>query len=365
MKSQKFIPQIEPWVGQREAKFMNKYLRSGGWLTEHSQTKEFEKKFADILGVKYAVATNNGTVALTLSLMALGVGKGDEVIVPDYTMIATPNSVFLAGAKPVFADIEPETLCLDLDKLPITKRTKAIIYVSINGRSGDIAKLKKFCQTKKIYLIEDSCQSYTSKYKDRNLGTFGEIGCFSLTPHKIITTGQGGFLATDKKELYHNIKGLKNFGRLEGGEDYHKTIGFNFKFSDVQAVIGLAQMKNIKERMKRKKAIYKFYRDRLSEIKEIEFIKTDLKETTPLFADILVPVNLRPKLSRFLKNNNIGSRAFYPSINSQPAYKGFTRNKFPVSVAMSQKGLWLPSSMSLTKGELEYVCNKIKEFFHA
>ena len=362
--SKKFINLVEPWITDKEPHLMGKYLRSGSWLAEFTKTKEFEKKFAEALGVSYAVATVNGTVALSLSLMALGIGRGDEVIVPDYTMIATPNAVLLTGAKPVFADIERETLCLDFNKLPITKKTKAIIYVSINGRSGGIVKLKKICKTKKLHLIEDSCQSFTSKHNGRFLGTFGETGCFSLTFHKIITTGNGGVIVTNRKDLYDKIKKLKNFGRLEDGADYHETIGYNFKFSDLQAVIGLAQMSNIGERVKRKKALYKFYKDRLFGVDGIEFIKTDLADTTPLFADILVPANVRPRLMQFLSKNNIGSRAFYPSINSQPAYRGFTKAKFPVSSEISQKGLWLPSSLSLKKSELDYVCKKIKEFFH-
>jgi len=364
MKKQKFINQIEPWIGSAEPHLMGRYLRSGSWLAEFDQTAEFEKKFAGFLGVDYAVAVSNGTVALTLSLMALGVGQGDEVIVPDYTMIATSNAVLLAGAKPVFADIEAETLSLDFGRLPITKMTKAIIHVSINGRSGNIVELAKICKSKNIHLIEDSCQSFTSKYQGQFLGTFGAIGCFSLTPHKIITTGQGGVMVTNRQDLYEKIKKLKNFGRLEGGGDYHETIGFNFKFSDLQAVIGLAQIGNIKERIKRKKQLYRLYQDGLSGFKEVEFVRTDLTETTPMFMDILIPAERRDKLMRFLQENRIGSRAFYPSINSQPAYRGFTKDKFPVSGAISQKGLWLPSSLFLKKNEVGYICKKIKEFFY-
>lgn len=358
------IHQIQPWITEKESRLMSRYLRSGAWLAEFAKTKEFEEKFADTIGVKYAVATNNGTVALALSLMALGIGRGDEVIVPDYTMIATPNSVLLAGAKPVFADIESETLCLDIDKLPITKKTKAVIHVSINGRSGDIIKLQKLCKANNIHLIEDSCQSFTSKYKGKFLGTFGEVGCFSLTFHKIITTGNGGVIVTNSNDLQDKIRKLKNFGRSGGGEDYHESIGFNFKFSDTQAVIGLAQLDNIAERIKRKRAMYRFYKNKLSAIPEVEFIKTDLNETTPLFGDILVPAESRSKLMDYLKKNNIGSRAFYPSINSQPAYRGYTKTKFPVSSELSQRGLWLPSSMTLTKLQLGYVCKKIKAFFN-
>lgn len=364
LSKRKFINQVEPWIGSTESRLMGRYLRSGRWLAEFDQTKEFEKKFANFLGTDYAVAVTNGTVALTLALMALEIGRGDEVIVPDYTMIATPNAVLMTGAKPVFADIEAQTLSLDLERLPITKKTKAIIHVSINGRSGDLAKLVKICQAKKIHLIEDSCQSFTSKHQGRFLGTFGKMGCFSLAPHKIITTGQGGVVVTNRKDLYKKIKKLKNFGRLEGGGDYHETVGYNFRFSDLQAVIGLAQLTNLLERIKKKKELYQLYQNGLAGVKEVEFIKTDLIQTTPMFMDILVPADRRTKLMEFLKVNQIGSRAFYPSINSQPAYAGFTKTNFPVSLAISTRGLWLPSSLFLKKSDIDYICQKIKEFFH-
>jgi len=360
----KFINQIEPWITEKESRAVGAYLNSGGWMAEFEKTEEFEKSVAEFLGVKYAIATNNGTVALSLCLMALGIGRGDEVIVPDYTMIATPNSILFTGARPVFVDVDSETMCMDINILPITKKTKAIIYVSINGRSGDIVKLRKLCKDRGIFLIEDSCQSFGSKHKGKFLGTFGDAGCFSLTFHKIISTGNGGIVVTNNKKIYDKIKKLKNFGRLEGGMDYHETVGYNFKFSDLQAVVGLIQISNIKERIKRKKELYKIYKKNLSGVSEIEFLNLDFSETTPLFVDILVPVEKRKKLMGYLKLNNIGTRAFYPSINSQPAYKGYTNKKFPVSAEISKRGLWLPSSLTLSKDQIDYVCDKIKTFFN-
>lgn len=362
----RFIPQIEPWLSSVEPRLMNAYLRSGSWLAEFSETERFERSIADLVGSRYAIATTNGTVALFLSLVALDVGHGDEVIVPDYTMIATPNAVLLAGAKPVFADIEPKSMCLDITKLPITKKTKAIIHVSINGRGGNIVKLRKLCNEKGVHLIEDSCQSLTSRVGRKYLGTFGETGCFSLTFHKIITTGNGGVVVTDSRELYDKIRGLKNFGRLDGGgADHHETIGYNFKFSDLQAIIGRAQLINISERVKRKKALYTLYQRLLGDIPEIEFLPIDLRETTPLFVDILVPADVRSDLMAHLKVRNIGTRAFYPSITSQPAYRGYSKKSFPVSRGLSQRGLWLPSSVTLKKSDVQYICRSIKEFFRA
>jgi len=359
-----FIHQIEPWVGIRERAALDRYIRSGGWLTEFNKTQEFEKIVARFLGVKYAIATNNGTVALFLALRAVGIKNGDEVIVPDFTMIATPNAVVLAGATPVLAEIEKDSLCLDSKKLRRTKKTKALIYVSINGRAGNIEAVKRWCAKNKIHFIEDACQAFGSKQGGKFLGTFGELGCFSMSPHKIITTGQGGFVVTNSKNLYEKVKRLKDFGRLKGGEDYHETLGFNFKFTDVQAVLGIGQIANIKERISRKKKLFKLYQKELSDVKEVEFIKTNLKHTTPWFVDILVPAKNRSALIKHLKKHNIGSRPFYPPINTQPIYKRYAKTKFPVSKQLSAQGVWLPSSLTLTKKEVQLVCRRIREFFN-
>jgi len=342
---------------------MDRYLRSGGWLTEFHETARLEQTISEFLGVKYAVMTNNGTVALALGLMALGIKEGDEVIVPDFTMIATPNAVRMVGAKPVFADIDEGSLCMSPRNLPISKKTKALMHVSLNGRAGEIHEIRKICKKHGIYFIEDSCQAFTSRHKNKYLGTFGELGFFSLSPHKIVTTGQGGVVVTNKKSLYEKVKRLKDFGRLQGGADWHEALGYNFKFTDVQAVIGIGQMSNIKERIKRKKELYRLYQEKLAGIGQVQFVKTDLAQTTPWFVDILVPGQDRLALIEHMKENGIGSRPFYPSINTQPIYKGFSKRKFPVSEKITTQGLWLPSSPFLKKKDVEYVCSKIKRFF--
>lgn len=358
-----FIHQVAPWLSDKEPALLNQYLRSGGWLTEFQKTEEFEKLIADFLKVKYVIATNNGTVALYLALKALGIKSDDEVIVPDFTMIATPNAVLLAGAKPVFADIEENSLCLDPEKLPRTRKTKALIHVSLNGRAGNIDTIKRWCAKHDIHFIEDACQAFTSKHQGRFLGTLGEIGCFSMSPHKIITTGQGGFVVTNHRDLYERMKRLKDFGRLQGGADWHEEVGFNFKFTDVQAVLGIGQMANIKERISRKKRLFTLYEKELSGVSQITFLKTNLENTTPWFVDVVVPAKRRAALIAYLKGQGIGSRPFYPSVNSQPIFKGYSKKKFPVSKRMSEEGVWLPSSPTLTKKEVQFVCRKIREFF--
>jgi len=360
----KHIHQVEPSIGQEEKKAVAKYLDSGGWLTEFEKTREFERKISDFLGVKYVSVVNNGTVALTMALMALGIKGEDEVVVPDYTMIASANSVVLAGAKPVLVDIDPKNLCLDLNEVEkvINPKTKAIMLVTINGRYPEIEKFVELAKEKKLFLIEDACQSFGSKYKGKHLGVFGDIGCFSFSPHKIITTGQGGAIVTDNKDLYEKVLKIKDFGRAKSGIDCHETLGYNFKFTDLQSVIGIEQIKKINWRVQRKKEIFKLYQDLLKEVEEIKFIETNLEDTAPWFVDILVQEEKRDKLAEFLTEKGIGTRPFYPAIHTQTPYS-FVKGNFKNSQDLSKNGLWLPSSISLRNEEIEYICNMIKEFY--
>lgn len=366
----KFINQIEPNYGKEEVDAVTSYLRSGGWLTEFKKTKELEEMLARFTGAKYCSVVSNGTVSLFVALKALGIENGDEVIVPDITMAATPNAVILTGARPIFVDIEKNSLCMDMDKVAgaITKKTKAVIHVSLNGRAGDLIGLRIFCQKKKIYLIEDAAQSLGSFYGGKHLGTFGIVGSFSFSMPKIITMGQGGALITNNQKIYKKIKLIKDFGREQGGVDFYKTVGWNFKITDLQAVIGIEQMKKIRGRIEKKKEIFRSYQKFLSEVDSVTFINTDLKQTTPWFVDILTPK--REKLISHLKESGIGSRPIYPALHSQPAYLSlqgqgsqYKKYMYPVSEGIAREGLWLPSSLSLTRENVKYICLKIKEFF--
>jgi len=363
-----FINQIEPWYGQEEKKAVADYLNSGGWLMEFKKTQEFEGMIAKFVGAKYCSVVSNGTASLFIALNALGIGQGDEVIVPDETISATPNAVILAGAKPVFVDIDKESLCInpDLIKKAITRKTKAVIHVSLNGRAGRLKKIRRLCKERNIYLIEDAAQSLGSFYGGKHLGTWGEIGCFSFSMPKIITTGQGGALITNSKKLYQKFLRIKNFGRRRGGEDWYVSLGWNFKFTDIQAVIGIEQMKKLPWRIKRKKEIYKLYKNLLEVIPEVKFIDTDLNNVSPCFVDILVPG--REALFGYLKEHNIGFRPIFPALHSQPAYLSYNKasqkkDKFPVAQKIAKEGLWLPSSSKLSDSQIKYICGKIKKFY--
>jgi perosamine synthetase len=365
MQIMPFIQQVVPYVTPEDKAAVAEYLDSGGWLTEFAKTRELEEMIADFTGARHCTVVTSGTVALYLCLLSAGIGPGDKVVVPNYTMIATPNAVKWTGAEPVLADVDPETLCLDMDKIPVDAYTRAVMYVSINGRSGDMQRLVDFCNRNEWILIEDACQALGSQWNGKYLGTFGRLGTFSFTPHKIITTGQGGCIITDDEGLHGQVRKLKDFHRIAPGVDVHDGIGFNFKFTDLQAALGVSQMKGIASRVARKKEIFELYVSGLREVEEIEFLPTDLNMTAPWFVDALLPSKeIRDNLAIYLKEKGIGSRPFYPPVNHQQMYsERHPMGSLPVSEGVACRGLWLPSSMALKKGEITYVSETIKQFF--
>ena len=348
----KQINQVEPYITENEVKAVDKYLRSGGWLTEFDKTREFERMIADFLGVKHAVVVTSGTVGIYLSLLGADISNDDSVVVPDYTMIASPNAVKWAGGNVVLCDVEKNTLCLDLNKMKLAKNTKGVMYVAINGRSGDMGEVVDYCKDNQLYLIEDACQAFGSKWRGKFLGTFGDVGIFSINHHKIITTGQGGVVVTNRNDIYEKVSRLKDFYRIKPGVDIHEGVGFNFKFTDLQAVIGIEQLKTIDFRIRRKKEIYRQYVSELEE-SSIEFLPISLDETVPWFVDVLLKSDREATIS-FLKDRQIGTRPFYPPIHTQTPYLE-QRNDFPITSSLVPRGLWLPSSIGITSEEISRV----------
>lgn len=361
-----FIPQMEPWFGSEEKIAINDYMEEGGWLTEFKYTQEFEERIAKYTGAKHCIVVNNGTISLTLMAIAAGLKSGDEVIIPNYTMIATPNSVKMIGAVPKFVDVELETLCLDFDKMKdaVTEKTKAVIFVNANGRNpkSGIEKYIDFCESNNLILLEDAAQSLGSFYpNNRHQGTSSLAGSFSFSAPKIISTGQGGAIVTNNDEMNYKLRRLKDFGRSGGGNDVHDSIGFNFKFTEMQAVIGIEQIKKLEWRVERKKEIYKLYQNNLKDIPFIKFFEQDLVNTTPWFIDVFA--ENRDKLQKHLKENNVGTRIMYPPINKQVAYQ--INGEYPICNKIGSNGLWLPSAAQLSDESINYICNSIKEFYNA
>ena len=356
------INQMEPWIGEEERAAVNEYLASGGWLTEFKKTEAFARMVGNYVGSEHAFILANGTVTLFTALAALDVGPGDEVIVPDYTMIASANAVVLTGATPVFVDVAPTNLCLDLDlaEAAITEHTRAIMLVSINGRAPDMHRAQQIAEQYDVALVEDAAQSLGARWQGQHLGTFGIVGSFSFSAPKIVTTGQGGALVTDDDDLAEKIRLIRNFGRRQSGVDFHECIGYNFKFTDLQAVIGIEQIKKLDWRVKRKKEMFALYRDSLQDVERVTFLPTDLDNVPPWFMDVLVPDPA--ELKRHLAEHGIGSRPFYPPIHSQPAYN--QPGSFPHAEYASKHGLWLPSSSFLSDDQISMICDVIRGYYN-
>jgi perosamine synthetase len=358
------ILQMEPWFDEKEADALYSYMKSGGWVTEFKKTREFEEMIAKYVGAKHCSVVANGTVSLTLALLACEVGVGDEVLVPDYTMVASANAVAPTGAKVIFVDINEKNLCMDFDlmKKKVTSKTKAVILVTINGRyPEEIEEFVTWCHSKNIKVVEDAAQSLGSFKDGKHLGMFGDVGSFSFSAPKIITTGQGGALVTDNDQIMERIKKMRDFGRAESGSDHYLTMGWNFKFTDIQAVIGIEQMKKLAWRVERKKIIYNLYRKNLIGINGIDFIPTNLDNTSPWFIDVVIGGGRRENLINYLKSKGIGTRVFYPALHSEPVY-GLS-GSYPVAERFAKEGLWLPSASKLSDAEINFVCEEIKNFF--
>lgn len=358
------IPQMRPWFGEEEKAAVCGYMDEDGYITEYERTARFEDEIAAYAGSKHCIVVNNGTVSLTLAAIAVGVGPGDEVIVPNYTMIATPNSVALLGATPRFVDVERSTLCMSLPALQdaISERTRAIMLVSPNGRTPEsgFERYQEVADRFGVPIIEDAAQSLGARFPDgTHVGTKGVIGSFSFSAAKIISTGQGGALITDDDKLAHKLRRLKDFGRACGGTDIHDSIGFNFKFTELQAAVGLAQMRKLDWRVARKKEIFRRYAEGLSTVPEVEIFHHDLNRTPPWFIDSLVVD--REKLIQFLRERQIGTRVMYPPINAQAAY--CEPGSFPVSEEVGARGLWLPSASQLSDEDIDRVCDSIRTFY--
>ena len=357
---------MQPLFGSEEKQAISEYMDEGGFITEYKRTQLFEDMIAEFTGAKHCIVVNNGTVSLTLAAMALGINSGDEVLVPNYTMIATPNSVKMFGAVPVFVDVEPETLCMDVElaRKAITPKTRAIMFVSANGRypKANIKNFQALAEEFGLVLIEDAAQSLGSYYPSGlHVGRVGEIGSFSFSAPKIISTGQGGALITDDDEIAFKIRKLKDFGRSEGGNDIHDSVGYNFKFTELQACIGIEQMKKLPDRIRRKKEIWQRYSDNLSQCSGIKMFSHDITNTAPWFIDCLA--ENREELVIFLKSVGVGTRTMYPPINKQKAYS--IGGDYPVSDYVGLNGLWLPSAVQLLDDEIDFITAKIKEFYFA
>lgn len=365
MKSEnEFIPVYEPYLEGNEKHYLNDCIKTG-WISSKGKFVDlFESSFANYIGNPYALSTSNGTVALHLALITVGINKGDEVIVPDLTFAASVNSILYTGAVPVLVDCNIDTLNIDIYKIEekITSKTKAIMLVHLYGLPSFIDEIQKIADKYNLIIIEDAAEAFGSEYKNKKVGTFGRVACFSFFGNKTITTGEGGMIIFKNEEDYKKAKILRDHGMNPEKIYWHDYIGYNYRMTNLQAAIGYAQMEKMDEIVKKKIINANRYKKFLQNIPGVKFVK-DYKnvKNTYWLVTIIIDENkfgaTRDQLKEYLRKNKIDSRPVFYPIHQMPPYKNFNIDNYPNSIYASENGLSLPSSCVLDKKSISRICN--------
>ena len=355
------IPWFRPQMGPPEEARVARVLASG-YVNDGEVTRAFESRVAETVGARHAVAVTSGTAGNALALMARGVGPGDEVIVPDLTFIATANAVRLTGADVRLVDVEPGRFTLDADRAraAIGPRTRAIVTVDVNGRAPAYEAIEPLCRERGLALVCDAAEALASRHRGRFLGTFGDAGVFSFSAPKTVSSGQGGMVVTNDEATYHRLRELKDHGRRTqgtGGNDLHPVVGYNFKYTNLQAAVGLAQMDRLADRLAHFRRRDRWYRELLAGCAGVELPPLEDGEEVRQWTDVLV--DRRDEVVAALAAAGIGSRPFWYPLHTQAPYKGRDEN-FPGAMAVAYRGLWLPSSFELTRAQAEETAGVIR-----
>ena len=357
----------EPTLHGNESKYVNDCLDTG-WISSHGEyINKFEKLFSEKCGAKYSVACSSGSTATHLAAYILNLSEGDEVIMPTFTMVATANSVRLTGAKPIFIDMDKRTWNMDVSKIEekITKNTKAIMPVHVYGHPCEMDEILSIAKKYNLYVIEDAAEAHGAEYKNRKIGTIGDITIFSFFANKNITTGEGGMLVTNNEEVYEMAKKIRNQAFSEKRHFWHKHLGFNYRMTNLQAAIGLAQTERFDTLINNRIKNAKIYNALLKDIDGITLPPETLGIKNVYW---MYSITIEKKfglstmqLREHLAKNGIETRSFFIPLHLQPIYyESSFEGKFPVSEDVFPRGFYLPSSAHLTEDEIQYVAGKIK-----
>jgi perosamine synthetase len=372
-----FIPVCEPFLNGNEAKYVNECITSGWISSSGKYVTAFEEKFAEYCGVKYGVAVCNGTVALHLSLVAAGIKAGDEVIIPDFTMIASAFAVCYTGAVPVFVDAEPDTWNINQDKIEekISARTKAIMPVSIFGHPCEMNSIRDLAKKYNLLVVEDAAESHGAEYFGKKTGNLADISAFSFFANKNITTGEGGIVVTNNEVFYNKARYHKNLCfPLDAPRNYsHKDIGFNYRMSNIHAAIGLAQVEKADEYRQMRIRNGKLYEKYLSAVPGIKVQKTrehvlNVHWMNGIVVDQPEYGKSRHELILYLRDNGVDTRLFFTGMHKQPSLLNYGckgDGDFPVSNWLAENGFYLPSASNLPEDQIAFICNLIAKYHKA
>jgi perosamine synthetase len=357
-------PVYTPSLKGNEKKYVNECLDTT-WISSRGKfISSFEKAYSNYIGVEYASAVSNGTVALHLASLALGIGPGDEVILPTFTFVATANALLYIGATPVFVDSLRDTWQADPADIErkITSKTKAIILVHLYGHACNMDAIIPICKRNNLLLIEDCAEAIGSLYKNKPIGSFGDIATFSFFGNKTITTGEGGMVLSNSKELIDKVNHYKS-QCMTNTAYWHDLLGFNYRMTNICAAIGLAQLERIDEIINRKIGIADLYR-KLFKNSKIEFhaFNKDVFHTYWMCSILLPSAEKRDLLRQYLYKNSIDSRPLFFPIHTMPYFQKYAKGEFPVVTDISTRGINLPSYPDLSDDDVIFIAQKVLEF---
>lgn len=362
------IPVYKPNLTGNEKKYLDECIETNWISSKGNYVNKFEDSFADYTEVKFASTVSNGTVALHVALLSLGIGPGDEVLVPSLTYIATVNAITYCGATPVFVDSEAESWLMDPQKIKnkITSKTKAILCVHLYGLACDMDEIMDLAATHNLYVIEDAAEAIGTTFKNKHVGTFGDIATFSFYGNKTITTGEGGMVITNDRTLHERVEHLKGQGLAKYREYWHDIIGYNYRLTNMQAAVGLAQLERVDDILSRKKRVANLYNSYLSTEFQNETISKQkfgdkYFHSYWMYCILISDDEKRDALRNILDEKGIETRpVFYPIHLMQMYSANF--HKLPVAEKISRRGINLPSYPDLEESEIKLICNVIKNF---
>jgi perosamine synthetase len=365
------IPVNEPLLDGNEKKYLCECIDTGWISSEGPFVKKFEEKFAAVVGRTYGVAVSNGSVALDAAVLALGIGEGDEVIMPTFTIISCAAAVARAGAVPVLVDSDPITWNMDVEQIEakITLRTKAIMVVHIYGLPVDMDPVIELAEKHGLKIIEDAAEMHGQTYNGKPCGCLGDISTFSFYPNKHITTGEGGMIVTDDVALAERCRSLRNLCFQPQKRFIHEELGFNLRFTNLQAALGLAQLERLDEFVSRKRSMGARYTELLADMNQIELPlqATDYARNIYWIYGVVlkddVPFDAEEAMRR-LAEHNIGARPFFWPMHEQPVFHKmglFDNESYPVAERIARRGFYVPSGLALTAGQIEQVATSLKE----
>lgn len=369
------IPVNRPLFISDEAKYLAAAIKTGWISSEGPFVKEFENKFSSFIGKKYGAAVSSGTAALEVAMGAIELKPGDEVIMPTFTIMSCAVAVVAYGGIPVFVDAEPDTWNMDVSQIEkkITKRTKAIMVVHIYGHPADMTPLIKLAKRHKLLVIEDAAEAIGAEYKGKKCGSFGDISCFSFYPNKTITTGEGGMLLTDNKRFKERADMLRDLGFMKEKRYYHEEIARNYRMTNIQAALGVAQLRNVKKLIAIKRRYGALYNKLLANIPGLNLPveKSYAKNIYWMYGIVLDKSTgfSSESFAKKLSREGIGTRPFFYPLHRQPVWKKSQYRKvreenkgsFPVADRIAKQGLYLPSGLGTTEKEIRYVAKTVRK----